>query len=199
MELGTILAALIALRFYPFSFLTFPIAFSLWFMSMDLTPLLFGKTDFSLQERCWVSCIFGLLMLFISYFIDKKFKEIDFAFWTYLFGLMAFWGGLTMMQSNSELWNLIYCLLNIGLMILSVYLHRKAFLVFGALGVFTYIGHLAYEVFKDSDIFPFVLAFTGLLIIFLGVKYKNNREWIEAKIEGWIPTSLMRWRPEERI
>lgn len=84
MELGTVVAALVALRFYPFPFLTFPLAFSLWFMSMDLTPLLFGKEHLSMDERKVVSCIFGLVLLAASYFIDKKYKETDFAFWTYL-------------------------------------------------------------------------------------------------------------------
>lgn len=45
MELGTIAAGALAIAYRPFPFLTFPIAFALWSMSMDLTPLLFGKTD----------------------------------------------------------------------------------------------------------------------------------------------------------
>ena len=47
MEVGTILAGLGALRFVRFPFLTFPVAFALWFMSMDLTPLIFGRSDFT--------------------------------------------------------------------------------------------------------------------------------------------------------
>jgi hypothetical protein len=62
MEVGTIIAALITLKFIRFPFLTFPIAFSLWYMSMDLTPLLFGKPEFTWQQRLWVSLFFGLLM-----------------------------------------------------------------------------------------------------------------------------------------
>jgi hypothetical protein len=45
MEVGTILAGSIALKFIRFPFLTFPIAFSLWYMSMDLTPLLLEETN----------------------------------------------------------------------------------------------------------------------------------------------------------
>src|SRR5918995_557343 len=41
MEVATIAAGVLAIHRRPFPFLTFPIAFALWFMSMDLTPLLF--------------------------------------------------------------------------------------------------------------------------------------------------------------
>ena len=51
MEVGTILAGAIALKFVRFPFLTFPIAFSLWYMSMDLTPLLLRRTEFTWNER----------------------------------------------------------------------------------------------------------------------------------------------------
>jgi hypothetical protein len=54
-EMGTILASSVALRFIRVPFLTFPIAFSLWYMSMDLTPLLLRKNEFSWNERLWVS------------------------------------------------------------------------------------------------------------------------------------------------
>jgi hypothetical protein len=42
MELATIVAGLIALRFYRFSFLIAPIAMALWFLSIDITPWILG-------------------------------------------------------------------------------------------------------------------------------------------------------------
>ncbi len=198
MEVGTIIAALIALRFYRFTFITFPLAFTLWYMSMDLFPLIFGQDDFNYENRKIVSCVFGLIVLIGSYFVDKKYKDIDFAFWTYLYGMLAFWGGLSMMDSNSELNKLIYCLLNVGFIGLAVYLRRKVFLVFGFIGVFGYISHLAYKFFKDSYAFPIVLAVLGLVIVYAGIKYQKNKEKFESYVEGLLPTFLMKWRPEER-
>jgi hypothetical protein len=130
--------------------------------------------------------------------VDKKFKEIDFAFWTYLYGMLAFWGGLSMMDSDSEFNKLIYCLLNIGFIITAVYLRRKLFMIFGALGVLSYIAHLAWEIFKDSYTFPIVLTLLGVLIIILGVKYQQNKEKFETTIESWFPILLNKHRPEER-
>jgi hypothetical protein len=199
MEIGTIIAAIIALRFFRFAFITFPLAITLWYMSMDLTPLLFGKDDFSFDERKLVSCIFGLVVLIGSYFVDKKYRDTDFAFWTYLYGMLAFWGGLSMMDSNSELNKLIYCILNVGFIFVAVYLRRRVFIVFGTIGVLGYIGHLARKVFEDSYAFPIVLALLGIFIVFLGVKYQKNKDKFEALVESCLPTFLMKWRPTERV
>ncbi len=123
---------------------------------------------------------------------------MDFAFWTYIYGMLAFWGALSMMESNSEFNKAIYCLLNLGLIITSVYLRRRVFLVFGTLGVLGYLGHLAWQVFKDSYSLPIVLAFAGLSILFLGVKYQKNKGQFELAVENRLPTFLLKWRPEER-
>jgi hypothetical protein len=198
MEVATIIAAAIALRFFHFPFLTFPLAFTLWYMSMDLTPLIFGRDDFGWEDRETVSLVFGLIVLIGSYFVDRKIKEKDFAFWTYLYGMLAFWGSLSMMDSGSELGKLFYCALNIGFFFFAVYLRRRVFLVFGTLGVLGYIGHLAWTLFKDSYAFPIALAFLGLLIVYLGIKYQKNKTSFEAYIEKLLPTFLMKWRPDER-
>jgi hypothetical protein len=199
MEVATVIAAIIALRFYKFPFITFPLAFSLWYLSMDLTPLIFGGDKYSWEERKVVSCVFGIVMLGVAYIVDRKCKDVDFAFWLYLYGLLAFWGGLSSMNSNSELGKFIYCMINIMLIIASVYLHRKAFAVFGALGVMGYISHLAWTVFKDSFMFPIALTVIGILIIIVGVSVQKNKAKVVAVIENLLPTFLLKWRPEERV
>jgi len=83
--------------------------------------------------------------------------------------MFAFWGGLTMMDSDSELGRAVYALINIGLIALAVKTRRAVFLVFGVLGVHLYLGHLAYKVFKDSFLFPFALALLGLSLILITV------------------------------
>ena len=198
MEVATIIAGLAALRFVHFPFLTAPIAFSLWYMSMDLTPLLFGKMEFTWDERLWVSLCFGLLVLVGAYLVDRKTKE-DYAFWGYLFGMLAFWGGLSLMKSDSELNRFLYCLINLGLMVLSVLLQRRVFIVFGALGVFGYLGYLAHRVFRDSLFFPFALSLLGILVIYLGIKYQRHREEIERFLLTRVPLGLRRLLPTERV
>jgi hypothetical protein len=102
------------------------------------------------------------------------------------------------MQSGSEFNKFLYCLINLGLMLVAIFLDRRAFLVFGAFGVFGYLAHLSYEVFKDSMAFPFALSVLGLLIIYLGIKYQRNREAIESAILNSLPDGLKNLRPTAR-
>ncbi|MCX7900613.1 MAG: hypothetical protein N2444_11180, partial [Methylocystis sp.] len=128
MEVGTIAAALFALTFFPFPFLTMIIAFCLWFMSMDVTPWLMGVKEFSLEQRATVSMYFGLLALAVAWLVDLKlWKNGDFAFWLHLFGMMAFWGGLTSQHGGDEIGKAVYCVINIGLILLSVFLMRRVY------------------------------------------------------------------------
>jgi hypothetical protein len=197
MEVGTVVAGLVALRFFRFPFLTAPIAFSLWFMSMDLTPLIYGA-DYYGDGYQLVSLFFGLAVLICSYLIDRRTEE-DYAFWGYFFGMLAFWGGLTLLEGGSEIDWFFYGLISLALVMLSVFLQRRVFIVFGSLGVFGYVGHLAWEIFEDSLVFPFVLSAVGIAIIALvGILYARNREQIERGMLSHVPKGLRRLLPPHR-
>ena len=197
MEMATIAAAAIAIWFFRFPFLTAPMAFVLWYISMDLTPIIAGGDTFDWELRLLVSLWFGLAMIAGSYVIDHCTKE-DFAFWGYLFGVIAFWGGLSMLESDSELSKFYYFLINLALMGMSVFLRRRVFIVFGALGIFGYIWHLADVLFVDSILFPFVLTAIGVGIIYLGIQLKRHGAKIEQAIEDTLPVWIKRLRPSER-
>jgi hypothetical protein len=197
MEVGTVGAGLVALRFFRFPFLTAPVTFALWFMSMDLTPLVYGRLYYEVQGYEIVSLVFGLVLLAGSYLVDRR-TEGDYAFWGYLFGMFAFWSGLTLLEGGSELDWALYGLINAGLILLSVLVQRRVFVVFGAAGVFGYVGHLAWQIFEDSLLFPFVLSAAGLAIIALGILYAKNRDRIEAAVVGAIPAGVRRLLPRKR-
>ena len=180
MEIATVIAGLIVLRFWRFPFLTAPIAYALWFMSMDLADLIVQQR-LAWNEKAMISTAFGAAMIIGAYVSDLKGKVMDFAFWGYLFGLLSFWGGLTAMNSHSEFGKLIYCLINLSLIFCAVLLRRPVFVIFGAFGVSFYLGHLAHEVFQDSMFFPVVLSLIGLAIIYLGIQYQRKRAGTRAK------------------
>jgi len=177
MEVATVVAFIIALRFFPFPFLTAPAAYALWYMSTDLTALLFGK-QWNFEQICKISIGFGVVMLLISYWLDRK-TELDYSFWGYLFGLMTFTGGLSLLESQSEMAKLGYCLIHVAMIVISLLLQRKVFLIFGGLGVFCYLCNEAYRHFRDSTAFPFVLSLIGIAVIFAAVQFKKN----EAKLQ----------------
>src|SRR2546427_5820089 len=53
-------------------------------------------------------------------------------------------------------------------MLVAVLLQRKTFMVFGAIGVYSYLGHLAFDVFRNSLLFPAALTALGIAIIAAG-------------------------------
>ncbi|MCG8292435.1 MULTISPECIES: DUF2157 domain-containing protein [Pseudomonas] len=196
MEAATVLAGLLMLRLVPFPFIVMPIAVALWFMSMDLTEWFYGDV-FDWEQRRTVSLWFGLGMLLVFLVVDGRTAR-DYAFWGYLAGLAAFWGGLTLMDSGSEWGKIVYCLINLGLMGLAVLLRRPVFMVFGAMGVAAYLGYLSYEVFADSLLFPVVLTLIGLAVIGLGVLYQKRREALSAHLRAKVPVSLLQLLPALR-
>jgi hypothetical protein len=200
MELGTIIAALIALKFVRFPFLTAPIAFCLWFMSMDLAPLIFGENDFDWKNRALVSMWFGIACIIVAYLIDIKNRRNkgDFAFWLYLFGLISFWFSLPFLGDDTEWSRFLYCLTNLGLIVLSLLLKRRLFMVFGGIGVFSYLGYLAYQVFENSILFPFCLTILGLSIIYIGVLYQRHYRNIERYLDSILPSRIRDLLPRER-
>jgi hypothetical protein len=195
MEVAAILAAVLALRFYPFPFIVMIIAFSLWFLSMDLTPWVFGKAEFSWDERRAVSLWFGLAVLVVAWLVDRRQRGGDFAFWLHLFGMLAFWGALSMSDSSSEFGKLLYALLNGGLLMIAIFMGRRVYAVFGTIGIAFYLGHLADKVFKDSLLFPFALSLIGVAVIALGLLYHRNQATIAAWMEESLPQALKDLRP----
>ena len=197
MEVATILGGIVALFFFRFPFLTMPIFFSLWFMSMDITPLIYGSNTDYWQNGLWVSLWFGFILLVVAFIIDRRTKE-DYAFWAYFFGALTFWCGISWLESDSEMMNFLYCLMNIGLIFLSIILQRTIFLVLGTIGVFSYITMLFYRNFSDSFWFPIVLSFIGVVVVFLGITYHKHHEKIEATVFNLLPKKLQAWLPKSR-
>ena len=190
MELATLAVGAVALWRYRLSFLIMPVAVTLWYMSMDLAPFLFG-TELDWELRRQVSLWFGLGIVVLALGVDIRLgRRPDYGFWLYLFGVMAFWSGLTLQDSGSELGKFLYCLLNLGMLGMGAVLRRRVFAVFGGLGIAAYLGHLANEVFQDSLLFPVALSFIGLGIIGLGILWQRHEERLGLKLRGWLPPRL---------
>jgi hypothetical protein len=191
MELATLACGAIMLWRYRLPFLVMPIAVTLWYMSMDLTPVLFGDEQTTWKLQALVSLWFGLFVVALAFWVDMRSRhEKDYAFWLYLFGVMAFWGGLSVMDSESELGKFLYFCINIAMILLGAILSRRVFTVFGALGAAGYLGYLSYDVFQDSMLFPFVLTLIGLGVIYLGIVWQRHEKAITKKLRALLAPSL---------
>jgi hypothetical protein len=190
MELGTLAAGAALLWRYRFPFMLMPIAVTLWYMSMDLAPFLFGEwTDWEIRK--WISLWFGIATVLLAFWVDVRSRASrDYAFWLYLFGVLAFWGGLSSMRSGSELGKLLYCMINVAMVLAGAVLGRRVFAVFGGLGIAGYLGYLSHRVFKDSLLFPFALTVIGLAIVALGVLWQRREAAWAARFRAFAPGPL---------
>lgn len=196
MECATVIAGAIALRYYRFPFIVAIIAVALWFMSMDLAPWIVDLTHSDFEMRRRVSVWFGFAMLVVAWIVDYRSDSRDFAFWLHLFGLIAFWGGITASSSATELSKALYCLFNVGLLLIAVIIMRGAYAVFATMGITMYLGHLADVVFKDSLLFPFALSVIGVAIVALGLLYHRKQDAIADWLAINLPEALLRLRPQ---
>ena len=191
MEFATLAVGVAILWRHRLPFSMMPVAVTLWYISMDLTPFLFQSEDYQWELRKFISMWFGLLMMLVAFWVDIRTKQPkDFAFWLYLFGVLAFWGGLSSMNSDSELNKFIYFCINLLLITVGAVLSRRVFAIFGGFGVAIYLSHLAYSVFKDSMLFPFALTVIGLAVIFVGVYWQRHEQKIAEALKRYLPVAL---------
>jgi hypothetical protein len=199
MEIGAIAAALIAVWRYPFPFILVIASVALWFMSMDIAMWFTSEPGnyFDFDTRRLVSLYFGLAMIAIAWAVDILRRQgPDFGFWLHIFGAITFWCGMTFASDSTELMKFVYCLINVGMIGLSLFLNRRIYSVLGALGVATYLGHLANEVFKDAILFSFALSAIGLAVIGLGILLHRNRDRLVTAVDRLVPRPLVWLKPD---
>ena len=196
MELATLAAGVWALSRWRLPFLVMPVAVTLWYMSMDLVPVLLGAEaeSFFSEAGRRISMFFGLAMLVLAWAVDIRSRPpADPAFWLYGFGLLTFWGGLTSLEASSELARLGYAAINLLLIAVGAILVRRAFAVFGGTGLALYLAHLAYAVFHDSLLFPLALTATGLCIIAGGIQWQRHEQALGNWLRQRVPPAWRRW------
>lgn len=191
MELATLAAGAAVLWRWRLPFTVMPVAVTLWYLTMDLAPLLAGQPDVDWTLRKLVSLYAGLALIGLAFWVDLRSRRgPDFAFWLYLAGVLAFWGGLSLMRSDSEWSKLAYCGINLAMIAVGAVLSRRVFAVFGGLGVAGYLGYLAHGLFKDSLIFPFALTLLGLAVIGAGLWWQRHEQRLTVRLRARLPSAL---------
>jgi hypothetical protein len=183
-EIITLVAAAFYLYRQRLPFLMLPVTVIVWYMGMDLARVLLD-TDSSII-RGW-SIGYGLFMLALAHVVDQRTRHTlsDYSFWLWIFGTLSFWTALSSMDSGSEAGKFGYAVINLGMIICSALVNRRVLVVFGALGLLGYLGHLCYSVFKDTLIFPLVALLAGALLVWLAIRWPR----IEKSIVGALKKS----------
>ncbi len=176
MELATIAASAIAVRRLRLPFLMTPAVCALWYLAIELVP---GP-----QQR-WASVVAGAVLMLAAFLVDKR-TQLDYAFWLYLYGLAAFWGGLSFADSGGPWSRLWYFLFNLLLIVLSSLLDRRVFAVFGTFGVAGYLSYLVFRLFRGSLFLPMALTVIGVGIIVGTVAWQRNRTRLETFLAGLL-------------
>ncbi|MFM7085358.1 MAG: hypothetical protein ACKOW3_10225 [Hyphomicrobium sp.] len=206
MEIATIVAAIIAVQRYPFPFIVLIAAVALWFMSMDLAlwfmrspedysnAMQFSKDNFEIRRQ--VSLWFGAGMIVVAWVTDILREDgPDFTNYIHAFGALAFWAALPSFWESTEILKFTYCLINVLLVGFGVFIKRRIYAVFGALGIASYLGYLASVVFKDMILFSFALSAIGIVIILLGLALNRDYPKIAATLDSVLPNGLKILRP----
>jgi len=186
-NLSTIVASLTALYFVRFPFLTAIFYAKTAFLITDLVDY-FSEGDLDLVAQALV--VLGSIFVAIGFFLDRKGKR-DFAFWAYFFGLLSFLPGVIFL-SDSELGRVGYGLLSFVLIMFSVVIQRRVFLVFGSLGILTCLSDLIFHC-VDSFVFSLLLALIGLSVLLSAIFLQRFRQQMHQFLLSLVPDSVKKW------
>ena len=184
LELTTIAAALIALRFNRFPHLALEIAVAAALTVPALAIIIYGA-DFGLRYMSeWLLHAMGAALIAIGYAIHRRGEDKEMSNWFYLVGLSCTsiawgfgWG-----EHNST--RMALPLVALAALAAAIYLRRRVFFLFGILGVFAWLGYLAFDVFREVASFPVVLATFGISVILLTVLAQRRYPAILAMVDS---------------
>ena len=87
-------------------------------------------------------------------------------------------------------WKELGCLLAVFLILFSVPLQSKFIITIGAIYIFFYLSYLAYDVFKNSLLFPLALIGIGIGLIYSGIMYQRHESTLHSQFQGLIPAPI---------
>jgi len=138
----------------------------------------FLVTEATIEENSWVSVVFGGVLIGLAWIVQQKAPSQSFPWYGYIVGVISFWSGWTTLFAYSiypsQYFKFLYFLVNVGLLVASVYTKQRVFLIFGSLGVLEYVYVLAYIDFWNSWWLPLILTALGLTFIGLAIYFSST-------------------------
>jgi hypothetical protein len=192
-EIATAVAGLAAILRYRFPFLLcLPVA-AFWMLLMDGIGVVHPSAAYA-NVYLWTTVAYAAALVVVGWVIDGR-TERDLSFWLYLIGLLGLWGAMSILFADGDLAGWVYCLGSLALMAGAVLFQRRAFAVFGGLGLAFYFVDLAERLFQDSLLFPVALSAIGIATIAAGLWYYRHMARIESWLARHLPAPLRALRP----
>ena len=128
-----------------FPFLLFPVSFALWYLSMDLSPLVPGWNSIldNYTIRARVSLLVGVATMLAGYVFERKLgSDPDMGFWLYLFGMLTFKFAISFDFPSWDVRGSLYLLTQAAMILIGSHLDRTTFHVFGVIGMVEYVSSI---------------------------------------------------------
>jgi hypothetical protein len=124
---------------------------------------------------------FGLIVLGI--YLQPRERQ-RYSLWLYIVGHLVLLSHLSsLLLGRDAALGLLYLCIYLASVVASVWLQQRVFLVFGALGCYTYVTYLAFDVFSGSLGFALAMAAVGFVVILSAVGYqKYARPWLADQL-----------------
>jgi hypothetical protein len=158
--------ALALLKFTRFSLISLLVAALIHATIMDILWIGEWGGDLPLQVTAATCGVFILLGIAFTFW---KIKAN--AFWFKLYGLVGLYIASTSLfvASDNVLLGLLFLIVYLVIVAFSLRFREVIYLIFGAIGVYTYIVRLVFDTFEGTVYFPLLLGGIGISIIVLAV------------------------------
>jgi hypothetical protein len=171
LSLGSLAVSLPILILSRFSLISLIVAAFAHIIILDLVQIITESTDIPVAELTVGICA-GLILLGITLTLWRKKHH---AFWFKLYGLSGLQIAFTILfvESNSVLFGLLFLLVYLIMISLSLRFREVIYLVFGAIGTYTYFVRIVFDTFRGTAYFPLLLGVIGISIVVLAVLYQR--------------------------
>ena len=180
-ELVTAATALIALRRVRFSLLVLPLA-ALALRFLFHTGDAIGRNGFGNTTSGWVWVVGASLLAATAYATDRRQRgDEDFALWLHLAAVVAAMAATVILLGTFQEMRHLLIPGAFVAFAAALSIRRLAWLFLGMAWFVWYLGWLASDVFRDSPIFPIVLAALGISVIVVTVWVQRNAARLVAR------------------
>ncbi len=183
-ELAVLAAALIAWRITRFSIFALVVgAVGMRFVFHLVAAATGGQSQGSAAGWTWVIC--ASLMVASAYVADRQREDArDIGLWLHALAAVAAATASAMLLNQFDGFRQLLLPAAFVAFAFSLRMRRAGWTLLGLAWFVAYLGWLAAEVFRDTPVFPIVLAALGIGVIVATVWVQRNRERLAARFGG---------------